>query len=130
MACQAGKDRLLREARQLQHRPKARRMVEAARKYNRRRADRDTAPEHAATSRMPSRRVHAGEIGKVGAGTGLDHPRKRESIGHGTPGARSPRAVDYDMWQGPAPDRPFMSNRFPLQLALVSGTGATGEIGK
>ena len=34
-----------------------------------------------------------------------------------------PAGVDYAMWQGPAPDRPFYAEPVPLQLALVLELG-------
>ena len=55
---------------------------------------------------------------------------QRHSHRKPVPDAPVPPGVDYDMWLGPAPKRPFNPNRFPRQLELVSrltGTGTSGE---
>src|SRR4051794_19612000 len=124
MGCQAGKD-VYCEKPASYNVVEGRRMVEPARKYNR--------VVQIGTQRrsMPHvqeavRRVRSGEIGKVG----LAHAwilKKREPIGFGKPGP-VPAGVDYEMWQGPAPDRPFMSNRFHYNWHWFWKWG-TGELG-
>ena len=54
--------------------------------------------------------VHDGKIGKVTLARGLCYKR-RKSIGH-LPDGPVPPGVDYDLWLGPAPKRPFNANRF------------------
>ena len=49
----------------------------------------------------------------------------RDDIGKNAD-APVPDGVDYDLWLGPAPSRPFNPNRFPLQLAL-DWTTARGD---
>ncbi len=100
-------------------------MVEAARKYKR--------VVQLGTQRrsMPHveeaiARVRGGDIGKVGMARAWIH-QKRENIGHGKPGP-VPAGVDYAMWQGPAPDRPFMTNRFHYNWHWFWNWG-TGELG-
>ena len=53
--------------------------------------------------------------------------QKRPNIGHGKPGPVPP-GVDYAMWQGPAPDRPFYANRFHYNWHWFWNWG-TGELG-
>lgn len=54
--------------------------------------------------------VHDGTIGKVLLSRALCY-KKRDSIGHFDDSA-APATLDYDMWLGPAPLRPFNKNRF------------------
>ena len=102
-----------------------RRMVEAARKYRRvvqvgtQRRSMDhvkDAVEH----------LRSGGIGDVGMARAWIH-QQRKPIGHGKPGP-VPEGVDYAMWQGPALDRPFMSNRFHYNWHWFWNWG-TGELG-
>jgi len=51
-----------------------------------------------------------GKIGKVLLSRALCYKR-RDSIGH-FDDSTAPASVDYDIWQGPAPVRPFNQNRF------------------
>jgi len=52
--------------------------------------------------------IHNGLIGKTYFGRGW-YANNRASIGHGQP-APVPEWLDYDLWQGPAPRRPFIDN--------------------
>ena len=54
--------------------------------------------------------LHSGGIGEVYLAKGICY-KWRESIGK-MPVARPPEHVDYDLWLGPAPERPFTENRF------------------
>ena len=54
--------------------------------------------------------IHDGNIGKVLLSRGLCYKR-RETIGH-FDDSDVPAGVDYDLWLGPAPERPFNKNRF------------------
>lgn len=53
--------------------------------------------------------VHGGEIGRVYYSRSW-YASLRGSIGHGMP-AEVPNNIDYELWQGPAPRLPYMSNR-------------------
>lgn len=124
LGCQAGKDVYVEKP--VSHNiVEGRRMVEAARKYNR--------IVQAGTQRRSMDHIkdaveyiHAGSIGKVGMARSWIH-QVRKPIGHGTPGP-VPEGVDYAMWQGPAPDRPFMANRFHYNWHWFWNWG-TGELG-
>lgn len=56
------------------------------------------------------RMLREGAIGRVYMAKGLCYKR-RKSIGH-SPDGPVPAGVNYDMWLGPAPQRPFNPNRF------------------
>ena len=100
-------------------------MVEAARKYKRivqlgtqrrstpyvQKRSSTSAAEASARSAWPAPGLH----------------QKREDIGHGKPGP-VPAGVDYAMWQGPAPDRPFYANRLHYNWHWFWNWG-TGELG-
>jgi predicted dehydrogenase len=54
--------------------------------------------------------LHAGKLGEVYMAKGLCY-KWRDTIGK-TPDQPVPAGVDYDLWLGPAPKRPFSKNRF------------------
>ncbi len=54
--------------------------------------------------------LHKGGLGEVYMGKGLCY-KWRDTIGK-TPDETIPAGVDYDLWLGPAPKRPFSRNRF------------------
>jgi predicted dehydrogenase len=54
--------------------------------------------------------VHDGGIGKVSLSRALCY-KGRKSIGH-FEDSTAPETLNYDIWQGPAPVRPFNKNRF------------------
>lgn len=54
--------------------------------------------------------IHDGGIGKVSLARGLCY-KPRPSIGH-KPDTAPPSTLNYDIWLGPAPKRPFNPNRF------------------
>src|SRR6516165_2156320 len=124
MGCQAGKD-VYCEKPASHNIIEGRRMVEAARKYNRV-VQLGTQRRSMPHVKEAIGRVQSGELGKVGMARAWIH-QKRTEIGHGKPGP-VPAGVDYAMWQGPAPDRPFMSNRFHYNWHWFWNWG-TGEIG-
>jgi len=76
--------------------------------------------------------LHAGKLGEVYMAKGLCY-KWRDTIGK-TPDEPVPAGVDYDLWLGPAPKRPFSKNRltpvlekpFSLQLALELGLWQRG----
>jgi predicted dehydrogenase len=102
-----------------------RRMVEAARKYDRV-VQVGTQRRSAAYFASAVEFVRSGQLGKVPfvrtwiAGN-------RPSIGHKADGP-TPSGVDYDLWSGPAPVRPFNANRFHYVWHWHWDYG-TGELG-
>jgi predicted dehydrogenase len=54
--------------------------------------------------------LHSGKLGEVYMAKGLCY-KWRDTIGK-TPDEQVPAGVDYDLWLGPAPKRPFSKNRF------------------
>ena len=124
MACQAGKD-VYSEKPASHNVVEGRRMVEAARKYKRVvqiGIQRRSMPHVIEATKF----VREGGIGKVGMARAWIL-QKRPAIGPGVP-AEVPAGVDYAMWQGPALDRPFMSNRFHYNWHWFWNWG-TGELG-
>jgi predicted dehydrogenase len=124
MACQAGKD-VYTEKPASHNVVEGRRMVEAARKYKRvvqMGTQRRSMPHVIEATKF----VREGGIGKVGMARAWIL-QKRPAIGQGKP-AEVPPGIDYAMWQGPALDRPFMTNRFHYNWHWFWNWG-TGEIG-
>lgn len=124
MACQAGKDVYVEKP--VSHNVvEGRRIVEAARKYNK--------IVQAGTQRRSTphvidaiAHVHSGKIGHVGMARAWIH-QVRPKI---APGKESPipEGVDFALWQGPATDRPFMPSRFHYDWHWFWNWG-TGELG-
>lgn len=54
--------------------------------------------------------LHSGQLGEVYMAKGMCY-KWRDTIGR-EPDSPVPAGVDYDMWLGPAPKRPFNKNRF------------------
>jgi len=124
LGCQAGKDVYVEKP--VSHNiVEGRRIVEAARKYNRivQAGTQRRSMEHIKDA---VEYIKGGALGKVGMSRAWIH-QIRKPIGHGTPGP-VPEGVDYAMWQGPAPDRPFMANRFHYNWHWFWNWG-TGELG-
>jgi predicted dehydrogenase len=123
-ACQAGKHVYVEKP--VSHNLiEGRKMVEAARKYNRVvqvGTQRRSSPIHQSAREF----IKSGKLGKVPfarAYIGGNRP----SIGH-KPDGPVPAGVDYNLWLGPAPERPFNPNRFHYEWHWQWETG-TGEIG-
>ena len=124
LACQAGKDVYVEKP--ISHNVvEGRRMVEAARKYQRI-VQAGTQKRSTPFAEEGVAQVRGGAIGKVGMVRTWIH-QKRVNIGHGKPG-EVPAGVDYAMWQGPAPDQPFYPNRFHYNWHWFWHWG-TGELG-
>lgn len=70
--------------------------------------------------------IHSGKIGKVTLARGLCY-KPRKSIGI-KPDAPVPAGVNYDIWLGPAPERPFNPNRFHYEWHWNFSYGA-GDLG-
>src|SRR5579884_796470 len=107
-AMQAGKDVYVEKP--VSHNLReGRRMVEAARRYGRIcQAGTQIRSQRGAQEAIAF--IHAGHIGKVTLSRRLCYKR-RDSIGK-KPDGPVPPGVDYDLWLGPAPGRPFNPNRF------------------
>ena len=123
-ACEAGKHVYVEKP--VSHNlVEGRRMVEVARRHNRIvqvGTQRRSAPHYAAAREL----VRSGKLGKVPfARTCI--AGNRPSIGHVKDSA-VPKGVDYDLWLGPAPQRPFNRNRFHYEWHWNWDYG-TGEIG-
>ncbi len=124
LACQAGKDVYVEKP--ASHNViEGRRMVEAARKHDRI-VQLGTQRRSGRFVRDAIDHLHSGAIGKVGLARTWHH-QARPSIGKSGPGP-VPAGVDYAMWQGPAPDRPFHPNRFHYSWHWFWHWG-TGELG-
>ena len=124
MACQAGKD-VYTEKPASHNIVEGRRMVEAARKYARvvqMGIQRRSMP-HVLDAIAHLREGGIGTVGMARAWIFKDRPR----IGPPRP-AEVPAGVDYALWQGPAPDSPFVSNHFHYNWHWFWNWG-TGEIG-
>jgi predicted dehydrogenase len=123
-ACQAGKHVYV-EKPASHNLSEGRRMVEAARRHDRI-VQLGTQRRSAAHFASAAELVRSGKLGKVPfARTWIAGNRK--SIGH-KPDGPVPRGVDYDLWLGPAPERPFNPNRFHYNWHWNWDYG-TGEIG-
>jgi predicted dehydrogenase len=123
-ACQAGKHVYVEKP--ISHNlVEGSRMVQAARKHDRvvqTGTQRRSKPEFMSAAEF----VQAGKLGKVPfARTWIAGNRK--TIGHAKDGP-VPKGVDYDLWLGPAPKRPFNPNRFHYNWHWNWDYG-TGELG-
>ncbi len=123
-ACQAGKHVYV-EKPASHNLIEGRRMVEAARKYNRV-VQLGTQSRSSASLGRAVELVRSGKLGKIAAArtwVGGSRP----SIGHAKD-ADVPKGVDYDLWLGPAPRRAFNENRFHYRWHWNWDYG-TGELG-
>jgi predicted dehydrogenase len=110
-AIQAGKDVYVEKP--LSHTLwEGRKVVEAARKYSRM-VQHGTQNRSAPAVQQAVEFLRAGKLGKIKVARGLCY-KKRVSIGK-KPDGTVPSGVDYDLWLGPAPVRPFNENRFHYQ---------------
>ncbi len=123
-ACQAGKHVYVEKP--ISHNiVEGRRMVEAARKYDRV-VQVGTQRRSGAHFASAAEFLRSGKLGKVPfARTWI--AGNRPSIGHKAD-APVPPGVDYDLWLGPAPKRPFNPNRFHYNWHWNWDYG-TGELG-
>jgi predicted dehydrogenase len=123
-ACQAGKHVYV-EKPASHNLVEGRRMVEAARKYHRV-VQLGTQSRSSASLARAAELVRSGKLGKT--------PSARAWIGGSRPSigkekdAAVPAGVDYDLWLGPAPERPFNHNRFHYRWHWMWDYG-TGELG-
>ena len=123
-ACQAGKD-VYCEKPASHNVYEGRKMVEAARKYGRmvQIGSQSRSKPHVMKAMQL---LNEGVIGKVYMAKGLCYKR-RKSIGV-TPAEPVPPGVNWDLFLGPAPMRPFTRNRFRYNWHWFWDTG-NGDIG-
>ena len=123
-ACQAGKDVYVEKP--CSHNWfEGRQLVRAVHKYNR-------ICQHGSQSRSNPGMIEAihhvqdGTIGDCYMARALCY-KWRDTIGHASP-EPVPAGVNYDLWTGPAPLKPFTRNRFHYNWHWIWDTG-NGEIG-
>jgi len=102
-----------------------RKLVEAARKYNRV-VQHGTQSRSGGGYRKTATFMAEGKLGPVKVSRGLCYKR-RESIGKKAD-APIPKGVDYNLWLGPAAERPFNPNFFHYNWHWHWDTG-NGDIG-
>ncbi|HZE95625.1 MAG TPA: Gfo/Idh/MocA family oxidoreductase [Planctomycetota bacterium] len=102
-----------------------RKLVEAARKYNKV-VQHGTQNRSGGAQRKAAAFIAAGKLGPVKVSRGLCYKR-RTSIGK-KPDAPVPKGVDYNLWLGPAAERPFNPNFFHYNWHWHWDTG-NGDIG-
>jgi predicted dehydrogenase len=123
-ACQAGKDVYVEKP--VSHTvQEGRKMVEAARKYNRV-VQTGTQARSSIAMLRAIEFMHTGGLGDIYMAKGLCL-KPRGSIGH-VADSEVPEGVDWDMFLGPAPFRPFNQNRFQYKWHWFWDTG-NGDLG-
>ena len=123
-ACQAGKHVYVEKP--CSHNIwEGRKMVEAARRYNRI-VQAGFQNRSIANVRQAIKFLHDGGLGEIYMARGLCF-KPRESIGR-HPDSPIPQGVHYDLWLGPAPQRPFNKNRFHYEWHWFWDYGC-GDIG-
>lgn len=123
-ACQAGKDVYVEKP--VSYNPfEGERMTAAATRHNRV-VQGGMQRRSLAHKKRAVQLLHEGYIGEVYMGRGLCFKR-RQSIGH-KPDTAVPPGVDWDIFLGPAPLRPFNANRFRYNWHWFWDTG-NGDIG-
>jgi predicted dehydrogenase len=109
MACQAGKDVYVEKPLALSI-GEGRAMVKAARKYNRvvqMGTQQRSAPHYSEAVEF----VKSGKLGQIRLVRAWAYQGWMGNI-PAVPDGEPPQGVDYDLWLGPAPKRPFNKNRF------------------
>ncbi|MDG3004673.1 Gfo/Idh/MocA family protein [Paludisphaera mucosa] len=123
-ACQAGKDVYVEKP--VSHNvTEGRRIVDAARHYKRIVQTGTQCRSHKAVIDAVAF-LRSGKLGKVYMAKGLCY-KPRGSIGH-KPDGPVPAGVDFNVWLGPAPERPFNPNRFHYNWHWFWDTG-NGDLG-
>ncbi|MBI4908585.1 MAG: Gfo/Idh/MocA family oxidoreductase [Acidobacteria bacterium] len=123
-ACQAGKDVYVEKP--CSHNVfESKQIVAAARKYNRI-VQMGSQSRSSAALQEAVQKMKDGEFGEIYMARALCF-KSRNTIGK-TPVEAVPPGVDYDMWTGPAPMRPFTKNRFHYNWHWFWDTG-NGDLG-
>jgi predicted dehydrogenase len=123
-ACQAGKDVYV-EKPASHNIYEGQKMVQAARKYQRM-VQVGSQGRSLGHRRRAIQMLHDGAIGKLYMARGLCY-RRRQSIGI-KPDTPVPPGINWDLFLGPAPMRPFNENRFAYNWHWFWDTG-NGDIG-
>ncbi len=124
-ACQAGKDVYVEKP--VSHNVwEGRKLVEAARKYNRIVQTGTQSRSDEAVQEVFDY-IQKGNIGKILAVHGLCY-KTRNSIGKVNGPQPIPKSINYDLWSGPAPLKPLMRSRVHYDWHWVWATG-NGDIG-
>jgi predicted dehydrogenase len=124
-ACQTGKDVYVEKP--VSHNvAEGRKMVDAARKYNRM-VQTGTQSRSSIGIRQAMDWVRGGSFGKILAARGLCYKR-RDTIGKVNGAQPIPAAIDYDLWCGPAPLEPLRRYRLHYDWHWVWSTG-NGDLG-
>jgi predicted dehydrogenase len=87
----------------------AKQVVNAARRYNRI-VQQGSQARSSVALQEAVKRMRDGELGEIYMARGLCF-KWRDTINH-MPDEPVPAGVDYNLWLGPAPERPFSKNRF------------------
>ena len=124
-ACQAGKDVYV-EKPACHNIYEGQQMVEAARKYKRMVQVGSQSRSHAAQDEAPSSCCTRARSARSTMRAGLCY-RRRFSIGH-TPDEPVPAGLDWDLFLGPAPMKPYSKNKFAYNWHWFWDTG-NGDIG-
>ena len=123
-ACQAGKDVYVEKP--CSHNVfESQQIIAAARKYNRI-VQQGSQSRSSPALKEAVQRLREGEFGEVYMTRGLCY-KWRDTIGK-TPVEPVPPGVDYDLWTGPAPLKPFTKNRFHYNWHWMWDTG-NGDLG-
>ena len=123
-ACQAGKDVYIEKP--CSHNFwEGRQLVRAAQKYNRV-VQHGTQVRSSPAVKEAVQKMQQGLIGDVYLARGLCF-KWRDTIGH-APVEPIPSGVNYDLWSGPAPLKPFTKNRFHYNWHWIWDTG-NGDLG-
>ena len=123
-ACQAGKDVYVEKP--CSHNVfESKQIVAAARKYNRM-VQMGSQSRSSPALQEAVQKMRNGEFGEIYMARALCF-KARNTIGK-TPVEAVPAGVDYDMWTGPAPLRPFTKNRFHYNWHWFWDTG-NGDLG-
>jgi len=124
-ACQAGKDVCVEKP--VSHNIfEGRKMVDAARKYNRIvQADLDQRSNEALHKAIEY--IQQGNLGKIVLVRGFCYKR-RKSMGKVSGPQKVPESIDYNLWCGPTPMVPLMRRNLHYDWHWVWATGC-GEIG-
>src|SRR6185436_12555068 len=123
-ACQAGKDVYVEKP--ASHNVfESKQIVAAARKYGRM-VQMGSQSRSSSALKEGVQKMRDGEFGEMYMTRGLCY-KSRDTIGK-TPVSEVPPGVDYDLWLGPAPVKPFTKNRFHYNWHWFWDTG-NGDLG-